>query len=66
MFAMYANSEKDLDTYLSKLISDNKEDVEYRKKFKIAKISDNDAQKFKETCKDLVKNYSSNESADNR
>jgi len=58
MIALYANRNENLDKYLSKLTSDKKEDEEYRKKFKLAKISKEDASTIKDACKELVKTYS--------
>lgn len=52
MMALYANWK--LDEYLGKLTSDKKEDEEYREKFKLAKISNDDAKVIKNTCEKLV------------
>ncbi|HOG15510.1 MAG TPA: hypothetical protein PK674_02880 [Candidatus Absconditabacterales bacterium] len=52
MMALYANGK--LDEYLGKLTSDKKEDEEYREKFKLAKISNDDAKVIKNTCEKLV------------
>ena len=58
MLALYANKHDDLDKYLWKLTSDKKEDEEYRKKFKLAKISKEDANVIKDACESLVEEYS--------
>lgn len=58
MLALYANKHDDLDKYLWKLTSDKKEDEEYRKKFKLVKISKEDANVIKDACESLVEEYS--------
>jgi len=54
MLALYANKPENLDQYLSKLTSDKKEDEEYRDKFKLAKISNDDVNTIKDAVKELV------------
>jgi hypothetical protein len=57
MIAMYSKKDDDLDTYLSKLTSDKKEDEEYRNKFNLAKIDNQEAKKLKNACAELVSLY---------
>jgi hypothetical protein len=42
---------------LGKLTSDKKEDEQYREKFKLAKISNDDAKVIKNTCEKLLTEY---------
>jgi len=55
MMALYADWK--LDEYLGKLTSDKKENEQYREKFKLAKISNDDAKVIKNTCEKLVSEY---------
>lgn len=55
MLALHATWK--LDKYLGKLTSDKKEDEQYREKFKLAKISNDDAKVIKNTCEKLLTEY---------
>jgi uncharacterized protein YdiU (UPF0061 family) len=58
MISLCATKDKDLDTYLSRLTSDKKEDKEYRTQFGLAKIDNQEAKKLKDACTELVSLYS--------